>query len=130
MFRRVSIGKGLIAFLLPLTFLWSWAACSLLCSEIAERNEKPLFSLVGQIGESCLIAFDSDSCPIIANAAVIEGRQTIVSPVLAIQDIASFQSHEFSFVPVSIYPADLNQNSPPRFSSDPPLFLRHCTFRI
>ena len=130
MSRRVSIGKGLIAILLPLTFLWSWAACSSLCNEITERYEKQSSSIIAQSGENCLTAFDSDSCPMTANAAIIEGRQTIFSPALAIQHIVSAYSHEFLFVSASIYPADVHQNSPPSASSAPPLFVRHGNFRI
>ena len=129
MFRRGFIGKDFFAFLLPLTFLWSWVACSLLCNEISERREKLATSITRQ-ADDCLIALDLDSCPVTAGVALIGGRPTIVSPALVVQNIDSFQSPELQFFPVSIYPADLTQNSPPGFSSDPPLFLRHCAFRI
>jgi hypothetical protein len=130
MFRRRSISKGLIAFLIPLTFVWSWAACSLLCGEITELHEKQSSTLFGQAGENCLTAFDSDSCPMRTNAAIIEGRQTIVAPALNDQKIVSLQLPEFLFRTAFIYPADAHQNSPPSVSSAPPLFVRHCNFRI
>lgn len=130
MFRRLSISKGLIALLLILTFIWSWAACSLICSELTERYEKQLVSIIDQSGETCLIAVDLETCPIRATTALIEARQPVVAHTVAIEHKADFPAHEFLFIPTSIYPADLNQNSPPRLKSEPPLFLRHCAFII
>ncbi len=122
MFRHLFLSKHLLAFLLPLTFIWSWAACSQLCSEISERHEQESASIIGQNGENCLNAFDLDNCPMTANSVVIQARQTIISPSLAVQTAATFQSRELRFIPSAVYPADLNQNSPPSGSSDPPLF--------
>lgn len=130
MFRRLSISKGLIAFLLPLTFAWSWAACLLVCSEITERHEKQSVSIIDQSGETCLMAVDLETCPMTATTAVIEARQTVADSGIDTEYIAASPANEFLFIPASIYPADVHQNSPPRAASDPPLFLRNCTFRI
>ncbi len=130
MFRRASTGKGLIAFLLTLTFVWSWAACSLLCSEITERHEKQSILAVEQKGESCLVGLDTEDCPYTATAAIIETRQFSVAPYLAAAKISIPASPKFSFAPTSMFPADTNQNSPPRADSDPPLFLKYHAFRI
>ena len=130
MFRRANISKSFIAFLLPLTFVWSWAACSLLCSEITERLEKQSVLAVYQNSENCLDATFTDDCPYSATAAVIEARPHLTAPSLEIVNINSFSAPELTYIPVSVYRSDRHQNSPPRNSSDPPLFLKICTFRI
>ncbi len=130
MFRRVSIGKNLIAFLLPLTFIWSWAACFVLCGELTAQHEKQSILSVEQTGENCLVGFDTESCPYTAVTVVIEARQTPAAPTLSTANVISLSSPKFSFVVTSIYSSDTHQNSPPRADFDPPLFLKHQAFRI
>lgn len=130
MFTRFVLSKKLIAFLIPITFVWGWAACSLLCGEIVERHEKQSILVIERNGENCLLDFDLDNCPMTANTAIIESRQKIIAPVLAFQNKVSLQSYEDLFIPISVYSAEVRQNSPPHIFVNPPLFLRHCTFRI
>lgn len=127
MFRHSSINKQLLALILPITFLWSWAACTLLCSEITAHHEK---QSIEQKAGSCLVGIEIEGCPYTTNAAVIEARQIFASPLLTIANVTILPAREFLFIPVSIYPEDRKQNSPPNAANDPPLFLRHCTFRI
>jgi hypothetical protein len=130
-FNRISKSRGFLALLIPLTFVWSWAACTLLCGEITAHREEQSFSASAARGEKCLAAFDTEHCPVTkAGAAVVEARQTFFSHASPALDTAFRAPREFLSVRVDAYPADVNQNSPPRFSSDPPLFLRHCAFRI
>lgn len=130
MFRRTFISHKLIAFLLPLTFVWSWAACSLLCSEIVARHEKQSAPFAEKRDGIYLAGVDTDDCPYTATTAVTEARQNSYAPVEEATDVISLSTPEFTFISASVYPADINQNSPPPASSDPPLFLRHCAFRI
>jgi hypothetical protein len=130
MFGRSIFSQRLVAFLIPFTFVWSWAVCSLLCTEITERHTQEELSAITQNGESYLDSFDPDSCPMTAGTAVIETRQTFTNPSLAIANNNSSSWGRSSFVSKSVYPVDVHQNSPPRSSSDPPLFLQFCTFRI
>lgn len=130
MFWRTAFSHKLIAFLLPLTFIWSWAACSLLCSEITARHEKQSPVAAEQKGSPCLAGIDTDDCPYTATAAVTEARQNLNASVEETTVVISLSALKFTFISASVYPADINQNSPPPASSDPPLFLRHCTFRI
>jgi|SRR6185369_4029901 len=129
MFRRSAAGKNFIAFLLPLAFIWSWAACSLLCSEIAEAGGNQAVLSIEQRGEKCLVGANTESCPFTANITVLETRPIVISPA-AIAKTVSPARHEYLFVPAAVYPADLNQNSPPRAASDLPLFLKNRAFRI
>lgn len=122
--------RRLIALLLPLTFFWGWAACTLLCGEISEHIEEQRSSVNAQTGEKCLIAFDIDRCPVTKTGAVVEARQTFISHALAVRNIVSRAPHEAFVGRTYIYPAEINQHSPPRSSSDPPIFLKFCAFRI
>lgn len=130
MFQRASAGKNLIALLLPLTFIWSWAACSVLCDEIAAHLEKQTISSTGPDDESRLGKTDTESCPFTANVTIIETRQTIISHLSTTANTVSFLPYQFLSAANSIYPADLNQNSPLRVSSRFPLFLKHRSLRI
>jgi hypothetical protein len=129
-FGRSSKNIRLVAFLLPLTFVWNWAACSLLCSEIVERHHARIASFGEPAGEVQLNVFEMDDCPFTASAAVLETRQTVNAPATVVEKTSSPSRPEYLIVPAIVYKSDLNQNSPPRGSPGPPLFLRHHAFRI
>lgn len=130
MFRRPSVGKSLLTFFLPLVFVWGWAACAVMCEEVSELYENRAIFTIAQNSDDCFADTAFDDCPYTAAAAIIEARQAFAAPILAAGKIGALSHRRFLFVPTSVYTVDRNQNSPPRASSDPPLFLKHCTFRI
>lgn len=130
MFRRSTIGQQLIAFLIPITFVWSWAACTLLCTEIVEHHTEQQHSVNLNPGENFLNSPDSDSCPMTAYTAVIDTRQTITTLALTPAYKNLLPERLNTFLPISIFPIDVRQNSPPTQSSDPPLFIQFGNFRI
>lgn len=130
-FRGFSLIRLLLTAILPLTLLWSWAACPALCDEIVEHHQQQTISLKEKPDENFILSFDSEGCPFTANAAIIEARQSNVLPVLTVSKAIKSAPHEFAFVPAAIFAADVRQNSPPRASScSPPLYLTHRAFRI
>ena len=129
-FGRSSKNTRLIAILLPLTFVWSWAACSLACSELVERHHVQNETIDELEGEDRLNAFEMDGCPLTSSAAVLETRQTVNSPATVNERASTAFQPKYIFTQASVYKSDLNQNSPPASSLGPPLFLRHRAFRI
>src|SRR3954471_17135329 len=119
MFGRSSKNIRLIAFLLPLSFVWSWAACSLLCSEIVERHHLQTVSDAESSDGNQLHALDLDGCPFTASTAVLESRQNVNAPAPLIANASAIIRRECLFILPSIHESDLNQNSPPRNSLGP-----------
>lgn len=131
MFRISSIGKSILALLLPVTFIMSWAACESFCAEIAEQHHKnqTAASETHLDGENCLSLSDvSEGCQMTATAAVIEARQAVKLSALSAVTMPVLRFR----VPHPAWSAllpEIKQNSPPKIPSAP-LFVRLCTFRI
>ena len=130
MFRHSSIFKMLLAFLLPLAFIWSWAACLSVCEEITARhNDTNTTQTIKQNDENvCSITDKADDCEIMTTAAAVQERKSvkIVASPATVVPILSFR------IPPPAWSAllpEINQNSPPKFLSKP-LFIQFCAFRI
>lgn len=130
MFRIKSIGKKFLALLLPIIFIFNWAACESFCAEITEQhhNNQTTISEHHLEDENCNnVGNISEGCKMTVNAAVIEARQTVKLSALSVISLPTLQHRVPSPVWSALLP-EIKQNSPPKLHT--PLFVRLCTFRI
>ena len=131
MFRRPFTSRQLIALLLPLVLLWSWAACAALCSETVAIHEQNSPNLSKKIDSACDCLTENteaDSCSMTSETVVVSERQNdkvsqIEASAAALSAFRAPFAERFARLP------EIGQNSPPETSS-PPLLAFLCMFRI
>jgi hypothetical protein len=130
MFRHPFTSRRLIALLLPLVFLWSWAACAALCSEVAVHHHDSLNPVKPIVSASdCLTQnTEADGCSMTGETVVVSERQNDKASQVAVDEtsISAFRAPAVGF---SARLPEIRQNSPPQ-SFSPPLLAFLCTFRI
>jgi hypothetical protein len=130
MFRYFVKFKTLPAFLLSVSILYGWAACTSLCEKVTEHhNHTNAFAEKKVYTENCLNPTDKeDGCPMTATVFVLQERQTVEFSA-SIVKLSSDSIIRQSVTSWSALLPETKQDSPPKYSSIP-LFIRHLTFRI
>lgn len=130
MFGNSSLSKYILALLLPLAFVLSWAACESVCAEITEQHDhQTVISEKYQHGENCLGLTDkTEGCKMTATVAVLQERQTVKASALAVAALPVLQFRAPNRAWSALLP-EIKQNSPPP-SLPTLLFVLLCTFRI
>jgi len=130
MFRYFFKFKTLPAFLLSVSIIYGWAACTSLCDEIAEHhNQTNAFAEKEVNTENCLNSTNKeDACPMTAIAFVLQERQTVEISASLVKISGGSATRKSTALWSALLP-ETKQNSPPEYSSIP-LFIQHRTFRI
>jgi hypothetical protein len=130
MFRFSTIYQRLLALVLPIFFVWGWAACALLCVETTkDHNDSNATQIVGTASENSLSRGHTIECCQMQNLGAVlrQERQVVtVSPFSASFPISSLSVR---LVRWSAQLPEIRQNSPPEISLTR-LFERLCSFRI
>ncbi len=131
MFRNQTAHQKFFALLLPAILLWSWMACVFVCSDIAKHNSDTQAKWTANLSNEaeCLNENSSlDNCPFTSTPATVQERQTISLYAVINEEIAFISFKHLVSIPMSIVESDINQNSPPKLTSQ--LFIRLCNFLL
>lgn len=129
MLRHSSIDKGLLALLLSVSFVWSWAVCTSWCDEITAQSHNGVNAPVEQNRENALnLTGQTDGCPLTATAAILQQRPAVQVSATITAAVSAFL---FGVPPSawSVLPPQSKRNLPPELSLTP-LLAQLCALRI